>query len=452
MHFIRFSLFLRTIWILISVASLVSCTSRGLIRNQPVGEIERGKAYSLSAFSKVLSKTDNGVMLAFSGGGTRAAALSYGVLQQLRDTIIGSSETRRRLLDDVGVISSVSGGSFTAAYYGLHGDKIFEDYEATFLKKDVAGSLVSSLLNPLNWFTSIDRTEYAIQYYETEVFKNATFADMLRPNAPMILINATDLTGGVRFSFMQEYFDLLCSDLSSFSLSRAVTASSAVPLLFKPVVVENYAGCAEELPKWLLSAKERASEDPELALTVAGMESYFDKENHKFAHFVDGGISDNLGLRSIFDMTRLAGGTQEMLDFFNIDIARRFAIILVDASTQPANGMGTSRDAPSIATTINAMTDIQLHRYNTATVADMKESLKEWGEQISKSSEPVEPYFIRLSFKDIQDEGIREYVNEVPTSLSLTGEQVDTIVKVGRDLLRNNTEFQRLVSDIASSE
>jgi len=291
-----------------------------LIRNQPIGEVTQGSGYSLRAFQNLLSKTDNGVMLAFSGGGTRAAALSYGVLQQLRDTVIGAEDKKRRLLDDVGVISAVSGGSFTAAYYGLHGDKIFDDYESTFLKKDVAGSLVSSLLNPLNWFTSIDRTEYAIQYYENEVFKNATFADMLRPGAPMILINATDLTGGVRFSFMQEYFDLLCSDLSSFPLSRAVTASSAVPLLFKPVVVENHDGCAEGIPEWLEAAKERAAEDPELALTVKGMESYFDKVNHKYAHFVDGGISDNLGLRSLFDMTRLAGGTKEMLDFFDIDL------------------------------------------------------------------------------------------------------------------------------------
>ena len=290
-------------WITLLVLILAGCASSGLIRNESIPVLESGRGYSLAAFEKTLSRTDNGVMLAFSGGGTRAAALSYGVLQQLRDTIIEDESGKRRLLDDVGVISSVSGGSFTAAYYGLHGDKIFDDYEEIFLKKNVGRSLLSSLLNPLNWFSSVDRTEHAIQYYETEVFNNATFSDMLRPNAPMVLINATDLTGGVRFSFTQEYFDLLCSDLSTFPVSRAVTASSAVPLLFKPVVVENHDGCSDGIPNWLTIAKSRADEDPELALTVAGMESYFDKVNHKYAHFVDGGISDNLGLRSIFDMT-----------------------------------------------------------------------------------------------------------------------------------------------------
>ena len=55
------------------------------------------------------------LLLAFSGGGTRAAALAYAVLQELRDTEITRAGERVRLLDEVDIISSVSGGSFTAA-------------------------------------------------------------------------------------------------------------------------------------------------------------------------------------------------------------------------------------------------------------------------------------------------------------------------------------------------
>lgn len=65
-------------------------------------------------------------MLAFSGGGTRAEALAYGVLEELRDTEVLIDGKPRRLLDEIDLISSVSGGSFTSAYYGLHGDRIFE--------------------------------------------------------------------------------------------------------------------------------------------------------------------------------------------------------------------------------------------------------------------------------------------------------------------------------------
>jgi len=75
------------------------------------------------------------VCLTFSGGGTRAAAFSYGVLQKLRDTAIVRAKDGRHesLLDEVDCISSVSGGSFTAAYYALFGARIFQDYRKEFL-------------------------------------------------------------------------------------------------------------------------------------------------------------------------------------------------------------------------------------------------------------------------------------------------------------------------------
>ena len=54
-------------------------------------------------------------MLAFSGGGTRAAAFSYGLLEFLRKTqILRANGEKVRLIDSVGVITGVSGGSFTA--------------------------------------------------------------------------------------------------------------------------------------------------------------------------------------------------------------------------------------------------------------------------------------------------------------------------------------------------
>ena len=69
------------------------------------------------------------LLLAFSGGGTRAAAFSYGVLQELRNTRVVVGGQEKRLLDEVDLITSVSGGSFTVAYYALFGDRIFADFE-----------------------------------------------------------------------------------------------------------------------------------------------------------------------------------------------------------------------------------------------------------------------------------------------------------------------------------
>lgn len=439
------------LYLLLSIVAfsigLSGCASYGIIANKPIDEVKIDTGYSVSSFSDAISKHSygNSILVAFSGGGTRAAALSYGVLEELKNTAIADNNRSHSMLDEVRVISSVSGGSFTAAYFGLHGDRIFDDYKERFLTKNVKTRLVNSILNPLHWFSKKSRTDYAVSLYDKEIFDGATFSDMNRENAPMILINATDLSRGVRFSFMQEYFNLLCSDLSGYSVSSAVAASSAVPLLFSPVVVKNHDGCASEAPQWLVKAKERAKNDPELSLVLEGLESYDDKENVRFAHFVDGGISDNLGLRSIFDFARLAGGAEEFLDYFKIKLGSRIVIVSVDASTNPESSMARFQKSPSLASTISAMSSIQLHRYNTATVSEMKRSMEDWVSDMSNTSNPVDAYFIRISFDDIQDEKLRKYLNKIPTSFALSEEQVGATIQAGRYLLKQNPEFQRLL-------
>lgn len=433
---------------LIIALILQGCAASGVVKNKPLVDTPQLDGRVAETFSRILSDADQGLMLAFSGGGTRAAALAYGVLQELRDTEVGQTKAQRRLLDDVGVISSVSGGSFTAAYYGLFGDAIFTNFEDAFLRKNVEAALVNNIINPLNWFSKVDRTEYAIRYYQKEIFGKAKFSDLHQPGKPLVLINATDLSHGVRFSFMQEYFNLLCSDLSDFSVSRAVAASSAVPVLFDPVVVQNYDQCGNELPRWLRRANRRAAGDPDLQLTTAGLASYFDRKNHKYAHFVDGGITDNLGLRAIFDMTQLTGDGRAFLQAMRVEPATRLVVISVDASTQPAYNMGQRENAPDVFTTISAMTDIQLHRYNTATVSEMQRSLDAWAERISTEQTPVDVFFIRLNFDELQDEELRNYINQIPTSFNLTDAQVDTLIAAGRVMLRRNPEFQRLLAAI----
>ena len=86
------------------------------------------------------------ICLAFSGGGTRAAAFAYGALAKLA-SIRASWEGRNvRLLDEVDCMSSVSGGSFTAAYYALHGDALFTDFGDRFLNRNIEHELLEKVL------------------------------------------------------------------------------------------------------------------------------------------------------------------------------------------------------------------------------------------------------------------------------------------------------------------
>ncbi len=236
------------------------------------------------------------VMLTFSGGGTRAAAFSYGVLEALRDTEISIHGSRKRMLDEVDFISGVSGGSFTAAYYGLFGDRIFEDFESRFLKKNIQGELIRGILfNPVNWAKLSSpyygRSDLAADYYDKNVFDHGTFGDILAHGGPMVVINATDMTLGTRFSFIQDPFDAICSDLCSFSVARACAASSAVPVLLSPVTLRNYAGkCGFQLPPALAEVMKPPREVTSRRFDLANnMLPFLDSQKKPYFHLVDGG-------------------------------------------------------------------------------------------------------------------------------------------------------------------
>ena len=149
-----------------------ACTTYGVIENRPLAHGEGNPGYTLGEFARNLGRRSDELTLgvAFSGGGTRAAALSYGVMLELRDTRVLMGGKEQRLLDAVSAISSVSGGSFTSAYYGLYGDRLFVDFEERFLRRDVEGVLLRGLLNPLRWFSSRGRTEMAVAYYQESLF------------------------------------------------------------------------------------------------------------------------------------------------------------------------------------------------------------------------------------------------------------------------------------------
>jgi NTE family protein len=275
---------------------------------------------------------------------------------------------------------------------------------------------------------------------------------MQRKDGPLIVINASDLGHGVRFSFVQEYFNLLCSDISTFPVARAVTASSAVPILFNPIVVKNYTDCKSEgEPQWLTDAMERAKGDPQLLLITHGMDSYFIRKDREYVHFVDGGITDNLGLRAVYEMVEVTGGAKVFMDKHHRTSPRRLVVISVNASTDPTPEMDASNKQPGIGETIGSVTDVQLHRYNVATQEIMKNSIKRWAEDMSDPDRQVTPYYIQVQFRDITPPSLIPFFNAIPTSFTLSDEQNDKLIKAGRDLLRNNPVYQQLVRDLGGT-
>ena len=426
---------------LILVLAVTGCANFSAI-DKPISKVtpEFNKQIDGGRSSELL------VLVGFSGGGTRAAALAYGVLKTLADTEVTTEKGRRSLLHEVDVISSVSGGSFTSAYYGLRGDKIFEEFEDRFLRKNVEGALIRQVLSPVNWIPQMSsiygRGDLAAEYYDKHIFNGATFADLKRPGAPVVMINATDLATGMRISFTPGFFDIFCADLDQYPLSRAVTASSAVPVLFTPITVKSYAGtCGFELPAWV----DEAAKDERGSTRKAearGLREYMDHDKRPWLHLVDGGIADNLGLRAFYTALSLEGDPRQAFRDLGHPDVRHVLIISVNSFAHKKEKWIFKRVAPGLAETIGAISSDQINRYNYDTLDIVRYSFDHWTKQASTPQRPVRFDFVEVSFNVVHDADQRQALNDIGTNFDLKDDEVDLLIKAADDVLRGSSEFQ----------
>ncbi len=407
------------------------------------------------------------VYLTFSGGGTRAAAFSYGVLEELRKTEVTIDGNKRRLLDEIDGISSVSGGSFTAGYYGLFGDRIFDDFESRFLKKKVQSALTARVLfNPINWFRLaspyFDRSDLAAEYYDKHVFEGGTFGDLADREGPMIIMNATDMTYGIRVGFTQDAFDIICSDLSSFQVARAAAASSAVPMLLSPITLRNFAGsCGFKFSERFASLlKERAVSERQFYL-ANNIEPFLDSQKKPYIHLVDGGVADNLGLRAILERIIAGNGVWKLMEGTPRENVNKVIFFVVNAETEPDSFWDRTEYIPPFGAVFSSYTKISIERYNEETIALLKESVKSWAEEVKAqrckgktvSTAPgscgdFEFYVVDVKFDLLEDEKERMYYKKLPTSFKLEPEQVDNLRETARRIMNKSPEFQRLLNDL----
>ena len=455
-----------------ALLALAGCATRPA--NPPIVHVDPNAGYRLETRLNKPEKRENLVVLAFSGGGTRAAAFSYGVLEFLRRTEVVNAQGRTfRLLDAVDVITGVSGGSFTALAYGLYGDKLFADYEQRFLKRDVQGEIIARVISPAHWGTlggeGTGRSEIAAQLYDEILFNGATFGDLDRGEGPYIVASATDISSGSRVPFNQSVFNLMCSDLNAVRLARAASASSAVPVVLSAVTLNNYGGsCKYETPAWVKMFTQ--SEDPPRPAARAIRELnearvLADGVNRPYIHLVDGGVSDNVGMRGVLDALQLLEALHAAGVPTPLDHVKRIVVIVVNSLSSPPTDWDTSERGPGVVDVLLKSTGVPIDHYSYEAVELLKDISARWdtarrmrelaGCDVNKDA-PVcaairvpqaKIYAIDVSFPALQDKAELDYLNRQPTSFVLPPEAVDRLRAAAGKIIASSPEFQRMLRD-----
>ena len=457
----------RSLIVVVVLAMLGGCATRPI--NPPITEMDRTTGYRYLTRQAHFKDPRNLVVLAFSGGGTRAAAFSYGVLEALRPIeVIGPKGNSIRMLDEVDVITGVSGGSFTALAYGLYGEKLFDLYETSFLKRNVQGELIQRVLSPGSW-GDWGRAETASKLYDDILFHGATFADLDRGDGPLIIASATDIGNGARIPFFQGMFDVFCSNLDAVPLSRAATASSAVPVAFSPVTLNNYGGtCHFSLPPFLTIFSDPATAPRPAARALTRLQdllAYDDGAHRPYIHLLDGGLSDNLGMRAVVETIQDLEALESVGQPSPLDNVRRIVVFIVNSRSSPKTDWYEKEDGPGALPVLIKATGVPIDHYSYESVEEIRDTIARWqamrrireSPAFDAAKDPeaakllrtpnIDLYAIDVSFAMLKDEAERDYLNELPTSFALPSEAVDRLRAAAATIIRDSPEFKRLLKD-----
>ena len=418
-------------------------------------------------------------ILTFSGGGTRAAALAQGVLRELQATSIGGGRT---LLDEVDVISSVSGGSVTAGNFVANGPQSFDTFEQSFVRQDFMPQLIDAFINPVNIvryaLTSESRVDRLVDIFDDTIFHGQTFGDLgARRDRPFLMINAADMTTTLRFTFTQGRFDLLCSDLNRFRIAEAVAASSALPVGLTPITLTNYSPCdpgnavfkrVEERVGDALhtipitdDGVTRAPGDKlyvphaDVDAGTASEERYWGLRQSRllkqdpamppqnYVHLLDGGVADNLGLHAVLtDLWAIAEDGSQIASI-NDGTLKHVVFLVVNARSDQDPDRDLSPSPPGIIDMLWTAISTSIDNRSESLIDNIRAVMDY---QFRNAPAKPDTKAIIVDFDLIRDTTCRTAFAQTQTNWGLRGHEIDALLAMGSAIVRASPAFAELAA------
>lgn len=453
-------------------ALLAGCAAWNTPQNLPLADAKNLPLVEVT--NQTIGEGEVYVGLAFSGGGMRASAFAYGMLEALREAGV-STATPNGLLDHVRLVSGVSGGSVTAAQLGLWGPAGLKGYREAYLITDAEKYMANSALNPVTLIRGLAggaNSDGFARYIDEVLFKGASFGDLRKRSRIKTWINATDIANSTPFLFSPETFDALCSDLSRYPIANAVAASAAFPLVFAPVVLEvHQSKCNYTEPDWLTAARFNPEATALMRAHARALESYADPQRVKFVKLLDGGVTDNFGTTGLAVERARAAAPYAPMSAEEAVRLKRLLFLVADAGvqadyswTQQAKGpgglgLGAAIAAASISSATRSGYDAM-----RGEVRRWQEELIEWRcalppAEVRRLRGRADPWdcadvklFVGLANFDAVDAPMQAALNKVPTRLRLPAQQVDLVIEAGRIATRNTPEFNGFVQSLAGND
>lgn len=401
------------------------------------------------------------LVLALSGGGARAAAFSYGALLALRDMPAAQGG---RMIDRVALVTAVSGGAITAAWFGLRGPDGLDGFRAAALDRDWAGKL-NPVWAPTSWINTLaggmNGPGKLSAWLDANVFKGARMRDL--GAGPRVLINATEIYHAVPFVFAAPWFNAICGDLGGVRVADAVAASMAVPLAFRPVVAATRAAdCPVALPAWVDEAARDRSGSLVLRKTAQAFESYRAADGVKLLSLGDGGVYDNFGLSGFVTLRAASGEPFGPFSARDAVKVRRLTVLVVNAEMSPSGDYTMGDAGPSGLDVFGAWIDDSIDAAKRNAYDAFAGQLRDWERDVVAwrcalppdeaarlgagpgwDCRDVHVAIDTVEFADLPKDRF-DLLSRAPTRVSLPPDLIDALIAGGKQAMRENASIRAL--------
>ena len=459
-----------------AIALLAGCATRPI--NPPITQVDPATGYRYESRQGQVKDKDNLVILAFSGGGTRAAAFSYGVLEFLRKTeVVGPKGNKIRLLDEVDIITGVSGGSFTALAYGLYGDKLFADYEQRFLKRNVQGEIISAHLQSgeldETWVDSLGALRIGRQSVRRDsVQRRHVWRSRPRqwPDDPGVGHRHFDRlplrlhAARIRYHLFGPRCRAIVPRGCSF-VSRARGSFARHDQQLRRYLQQDHACLGEAVHRHRQSAATGRASDT----LLKAEEAFGDGANRPFLHLVDGGVSDNVGMRSVLDAMEVLEALHDAGVPTQLDSVKRIIVFVVNSLSSPPTPWDKSEDPPGTVDVLLKSAGTPIDAFSYEAVELLRDTAAQWQTMgLIRDSKAMaankdtavaaairaphaEVYAIDVSFAALKNKAEFDYLNQQPTSFVLPPEAVDRLRAAAGTIILDSPEFKRLLKDVGAT-
>ena len=175
---------------------------------------------------------------------------------------------------------------------------------------------------------------------------------------------------------------------------------------------------------------------------------------------MDGGIADNLAMRSIINALLAMSGDPEHLRAAGLNRVRRILLISADGQASKDTSKAKIGNISAIDQIFDAVSGTQIDSYNFETLILANEEIERLRAAIARQRcaeardarcDDVKAYFVHLSLGKIEDPNERARLEHIPTGLTLDREDVDRLAAAGEALVRNSPllrDFENSLADI----